>query len=182
MLSITIPQTELFDSRTNEFIYVKEQTITLEHSLVSISKWESKWHKPFFDKNYEKKKKSTDETVDYIRCMTLTQNVDPNVYLALTPKNVQDIDDYIKNPMTATWFNEKKERRSSNRQITSELLYYYMFSMNIPKECEKWHINRLITLIRVCGIESAPKKKMSPSEALHNSAAINRARRAKPHK
>lgn len=181
MLSISIPQTELFDSKHNEFIYIKAQTITLEHSLVSISKWESKWHKPFFSQGKDKKKRTKEESLDYIRCMTLTQNVDPNTYLALTSENFKEIEDYVNDPMTATWFNERDKRKSANRQLTSELIYCYMFLLNIPKECEKWHINRLITLIRVCGIESQPKKKMSSSEALHHTAAMNKARRARPH-
>lgn len=181
MLQITIPETELFNSQKSEFVYVKEQTISLEHSLVSISKWESKWHKPFFNRNAVQSKKTSEEVLDYIRCMTLTQNVDPNTYLALTANNMKQIEDYINDPMTGTTISEKEGRKASARQVTSELLYCYMFSMNIPKECEKWHINRLITLIRVCGIENSPKKKMSKGDALRHTAAMNKARRAGKH-
>lgn len=172
---IVIPATELWDAKNNIFVYTKEQTIVIEHSLVSISKWESKWHKPFLSKE----KKTNEETIDYVRCMTLTQNVDEEVYKCLTNKNLKEIRDYIDDSMTATWFNEEKQNRSSSKQITSELLYYYMISYNIPMECQKWHLNRLITLIKVCNEENKPKKKMSKKELYSRNAAINAARRKK---
>lgn len=172
---IVIPATELWDAKNNIFIYTKEQTIVIEHSLVSISKWESKWHKPFLSKE----KKTNEETIDYVRCMTLTQNVDEAVYKCLTNENLKEIRDYIDDSMTATWFNEEKQNRSSSKQITSELLYYYMISYNIPMECQKWHLNRLITLIKVCNEENKPKKKMSKKELYSRNAAINAARRKK---
>lgn len=173
---IIIPSVELWDAKNNIFVYSKEQTIVIEHSLVSLSKWESKWHIPFLTKE----KKSTEETIDYVRCMTLTQNVDLEVYNYLTNKNLEDIHKYIEDPMTATWFNEeKKNGSSSSKQITSELLYYWMISFNIPMECQKWHLNRLITLIKVCSEENKPKKKMSKKELYSRNAEINSARRNK---
>lgn len=173
MLIITVPEAELFDSSKNEFYKIKGQTIALEHSLVSISKWESKWHKPFL---YDKEKKTTEELIDYIRCMTLTQNVNPNLYNALSRENFDKITDYINDPMTATWFTETKGK--PNREIvTSEIIYYWMIALNIPFECQKWHINRLLTLIRVCNEKNAPSKKMSKREIINRNRALNAARR-----
>jgi hypothetical protein len=155
MLKITIPPTEQWDESTNEFIYTKAHNLSLEHSLVSISKWESKWNKPFLSKE----NKSYEETIDYIRCMTLTQNVDPKVYRFLTAKNVTEINRYIDAPMTATWFSDSKQSKRTSEQITSELIYYWMIALNIPFECQKWHLNRLLTLIRVCNVKNKPPKK-----------------------
>lgn len=175
MLTITIPATEEYDDAREEFISTEEQTLTLEHSLVSISKWESKWHKPFLSKD----EKTREETIDYIRCMTLTKNVDPNVYYALTSDNIKEINDYIEDPMTATWFSDKHKGPKSREIITSELIYYWMTALQIPFECQKWHINRLMTLIQICSIKSQPPKKMGKKEAMSQQRALNAARRAK---
>lgn len=146
---------EYYDEVKNEFVYTKEQTLQLEHSLVSLSKWESKWHKPFLSPD----DKSSEEVIDYVKCMTITQNVKPEVYNYLTKGNLEDINNYIDNPMTATTFNS--ERKSPSREIiTSEIIYYWMITLNIPFECQKWHLNRLLTLIKVCNIKSNPPKKM----------------------
>lgn len=178
MLKITIPKTEAFDEKTNEFIYTKEQTIALEHSLVSISKWESKWHKPYLSKT----PKTYEEALDYIRCMTLTQNVDPNVYYCIPKEEFARINEYIKDPMTATWFSEDEGGRGrQGRIITSELLYYWMTAYQIPFECQKWHLNRLLTLIRVCDEENKPRKKMNKNQILARNAKLNKARRAALH-
>lgn len=169
MLQIVIPSTELYDSRNNLFINTKEQAITLEHSLVSISKWESKWNKPFLSKD----KKTKEEIIYYVKCMTITQNVDDSVYSYLTNKNIEDINSYIEAPMTATKFSEKGNTKHSNEIITSELIYYWMVAYNIPLECQKWHLNRLMTLIRICSIKNAPSKKMSKAETLKHNAKLN---------
>lgn len=173
MLQLTIPAVELFDENSQEFVYRKEQTLQLEHSLVSLSKWESKWCKPFLSKDI----KSFEETVDYVRCMTITQNVDPSVYKYLTNENIEEINRYIDAPMTATWFSEEKNNKGNGEQITNELVYYWMISLNIPKECEKWHLNRLLTLIKVCDIKNQPPKKRSKRELMSRNAALNAARR-----
>ena len=173
MLTITVPAMELWDECNQEFIFTKGGDLQLEHSLVSLSKWESKWCKPFFSKQ----EKTREETIDYIRCMTLTRNVSPNIYRCLTAKNVQDINAYIEAPMTATWFTNDKNKSGSREQITSELIYYWMIALNIPFECQKWHINRLLTLIKVCSIENQPSKKMSRREIMSRNAALNAARR-----
>ena len=172
MLVIKIPAMELFNEKTQEFIQGKEQTLQLEHSLVSLSKWESKWCKPFFSKE----QKTIEETIDYIKCMTITQNVSPDVYSRLTNANITKINEYIGLPMTATTFSNIQ--KVNNREIvTSELIYYWMISLNIPMECQKWHLNRLLTLIRVCNIKNTPPKKMNKRELMNRNAALNAARR-----
>ena len=173
MLPITIPSVELYDENREEFISTKEQTLQLEHSLVSLSKWESKWHKPFLSKQ----EKSHEETIDYIRCMTLTQNVDPNVYNYLTNENIKQINDYIDDPMTATTFSDDKKGKPSREIVTAEVIYYWMIALNIPDKYEKWHLNKLLTLIKVCNLKNQPAKKMSKREIMSRNAAINAARR-----
>ncbi|WP_289307875.1 hypothetical protein [uncultured Phocaeicola sp.] len=174
MLQITIPsRDDLWDESKGEFVTSKEQKLVLEHSLVSLSKWESKWCKPFLSKQ----EKTTEETIDYIRCMTLTQNVDPEVYNFLTDDNIRDVNAYIEAPMTATWFSNSNTGKQNREQITAELVYYWMIALNIPFECQKWHLNRLLTLIRVCEVKNSPPKKMSRRELLNRNAALNAARR-----
>ena len=173
MLRIVIPESELFNEQTGEFISVKKQTLQLEHSLVSLSKWESKWHKPFLGKE----DKTFDETIDYIRCMTRSQNIDPNIYMFLTQENIKEINDYIGDPMTATTFSDDGNGRNNREIITSELIYYWMVALNIPFECQKWHLNRLLTLIRVCNIKNQPPKKRSQGQIMSRNAALNAARR-----
>lgn len=173
MLQITIPSTEMWDENKQEFVYTKAYTLQLEHSLVSLSKWERKWRKPFLDK----KKKTFEETVDYVRCMTVTQNVPPDIYRCLTDENIAQINSYIDDPMTATTFSDDKSKGGSRRIITAEIIYHQMIYFNIPFECQKWHLNSLMTLIRVCDIESRPPKKMSRREVMSRNAALNAARR-----
>lgn len=175
MLEITIPALESWDEVNEEFVVTKEQTLIIEHSLVSISKWESKWHKSFFST----KERSVEETIDYIRCMTINKNVDSNAYLFLTENNVQQINAYIEDPMTATTFYDSNQGKSGNETVTSELIYYWMVALNIPWTCEKWHINRLLTLIRICNIKNQPNKKMSRGEVMKRNKALNEARRKK---
>ena len=173
MLRLTIPPIELWDSVREEFVYTKAYTLQLEHSLVSISKWESKWCKPFIGKEG----KTREETIDYIKCMTLTQNVDPMVYNYLRDEQFKQVKDYIDAPMTATWFREEKKARPSREQVTSELIYYWMVAYNIPFECQKWHLNRLLTLVRICNAKNQTPKKTPKKEMLRERAALNAARR-----
>ena len=173
MLQITIPAREAWDEINEQFIRTKEQTLRMEHSLISISKWEAKWHKPFLSdqtRNYE-------ETLDYIKCMTITQNVDPNVYYCLTAENMSDINSYIDNAMTATTIYDDPSSPKGRETITSELIYYWMIALNIPFECQTWHLNRLLMLIRVCNIKNQPPKKRSKREIMSRNAALNAARR-----
>lgn len=173
MLQITIPSQELWDERKQEFVETKEQTLQLEHSLVSLRKWESKWCKRFLSKE----EKTAEETIDYIRCMTLTQNVNPEVYSFLTKENIEQINAYIEAPMTATYFSEDRNGKPSREHITAEVIYYWMIALNIPFECQKWHLNSLLTLIRVCNVKSQPPKKMSKRDIMSRNAALNAARR-----
>lgn len=169
---------EQFNEETSEFIPIvatKSQTLQLEHSLVSLSKWEAKWRKPFLTKE----KRTIEETVDYVRCMTLTQNVDPNVYKALTSELLAEVFAYIDAPMTATTFSKRGNRPPNHEIITSEIIYYWMVSYQIPFECQKWHLSRLLTLINVCSVKNAPQKKMSRQEIMSRNRALNAARRKK---
>ena len=174
MLKLTIPSIEMYDEVLDEFITTRPFSIQLIHSLVSISKWESKWKKAFLSKD----KKTVEETIDYIRCMTITQNVPPEVYDRLTNDNIKSINEYIEAPMTATIINNKGGK-TSREVITSEVIYYWMISLNIPFECQKWHLNRLLTLINVCNIKNQPAKKMSRREILNRNKALNEQRRKK---
>ena len=175
MLKIIIPSTEMWDEVNEKFVDSKEQVLQLEHSLVSLSKWESKWCKPFLSKE----NKTFEETIDYIRCMTINQNIQDEVYNCLTGENIREINEYISAPMTATRFSNDVMGKGSREQITSELIYYWMIALNIPFECQKWHINRLLTLIRVCNIKNHPSKKMSRREIMSRNTALNAARRKK---
>ena len=172
MLEIIIPGLELYNEETNEFTCYDDVKLELEHSLVSISKWESKWCKPFLDG----KDKTLDEIVDYVRCMTISDNIKSDVYDRLTEENLVVINEYIGRPMTATTFNN--EKKSTGREIiTSEIIYYWMVSFNIPFECQYWHLNRLLTLIKVCNVKNNPPKKMSQKEILARNKALNDARK-----
>ena len=175
MLKIIVPESELYDPLTATFSYTKPVTLTPEHSLVSISKWESKWKKPFISQEH-----SVEEFNDYVRCMTLTQNVDPSVYIRLTTDNRKEIQKYIEDPMTAAVIRSDENGRRSTKFVTSDLIYYWMVEAGIPFDpCQKWHLNRLLTLIRIIGIERRTDNKKSKADSARQHAAINRARRAK---
>ena len=182
MLKIVIPEREQWDEEKEVFIHTDKQVLQLEHSLVSISKWEAKWRKPFLKNNDEKL--SPEEFKDYVKCMTLTQNVKPEVYDSLTSDNTREISEYINSPMTATWFSEREKKSRINKQvITSELVYFWMISFQIPFECQKWHFNRLMTLIKICNEsrEDPEKNKMSKRELMSRNRSLNEARKAKYH-
>lgn len=175
MLDLVIPAQELYDEERNEFITLsKDQHLRLEHSLVSLSKWESKWCKPFLTKD----PKTIPETIDYIKCMTITQNVDPVVYLCLNNKCIDLVNDYIEAPMTATTFSQQ-QNNGPKEIVTAEIIYYWMIALNIPFECQKWHLNRLLTLINVCNIKNSPEKKMPTREIYERNRALNEARKKK---
>ena len=173
MLLVTIPSIEQWNEETCEFTTSKPCTLQIEHSLVSLSKWESKWCKPFLVKNAER---TVEENIDYIRCMTITQNVDPTVYQYITSENLKQVNAYIDAPMTATTF--PRERPGTNQETpTAEVIYYWMVALEIPFECQRWHLNRLMTLIKVCNLKSQPPKKMGRNELLSRNAALNEARK-----
>lgn len=178
-LKITIPEMELYNDLTGEFYSISETTLTLKHSLLSVSKWEAKWKKPFLNSSTDEM--TSEELADYIRCMTVTQNVNENVYKYIPEYVKQQVAAYIQDTMTATWFSEKdKSAPKGDREIvTSELIYYWMTQFNIPFECEKWHLNRLLTLIRICSIKNQPSKKMKGTELAKYNNQLNKARRMK---
>lgn len=175
MLKIVIPATEFYDMKRGEFIQIKEQALQLEHSLVSISKWEAIWKKPFLSNT----DKTMEETISYIECMTTTQNVDPNVYLAINRDILKNVSEYIDDPMTATTFSNDNRMHHNREIITSELIYYWMIYHGIPFECRKWHLNRLLTLINICSLKEQPAQKMPMSELMARNKSLNAARRKK---
>ena len=172
MLEIDVPAGEFYDEGSNLFFETKAVHLRLEHSLVSISKWEAKWKKPFLSKT----RHGNEELRDYVRCMTLNQNVDPMTYRALTPENLEQIAEYISADMTATTVSDPSQR-TSREVVTSEIIYYWMVAYSIPWEAQKWHLSRLLMLIRVCSIKNGPQKKMSQREVLRRNSKLNAARR-----
>ena len=179
MLKVTVPGVEYFNNKTNEIVRTNDTELQLEHSLLSISKWEAKWHKPFISND----PKTADELIDYIRCMTVNNVTDQRVYTSLRTEDINKIKDYIDNPMTATWFSDDKSKGTNREIVTSELVYYWMIALQIPFECQKWHINRLLTLIRICNIKNDPdkNKKMSKADIMRRNAELNAKRRAALH-
>lgn len=176
MLTLIVPAVEGWDPRKEEFVESKpEVKLQLEHSLVSLAKWESKWHKPFLGKG----EKTDEEVLDYIKCMTITQNVNPEVYERLTNENVKEINAYINDPMTATTVAEDKNGKVNREVVTSEIIYHWMMELSIWPECQKWHLNRLLMLVKVRNAKLAPPKKKSVGERLMSNAALNAARRKK---
>lgn len=171
MLTITFPEVELFDSETQTFIETEALTIELEHSLVSLSKWESITNKAFLGKE----EKTPQDMLEYIKCMTITPGVPPETYSRLTSEHYEAINSYMNAKMTATWFQEDKSP-PSRETITAELIYYWMIELNIPFECETWHLNRLFTLIRVVNVKRQPAKKMNRSEMARQRSALNQQR------
>lgn len=160
---------ECWDEKTEEFLYSKSMTLTLEHSLYTISKWEEKWLKPFFDE----KPKTNEEALDYIRIMSVGQT-DPDVYKCLNESHIKAINDYISSPATATTISQKQKTQPTRKEkLTSELIYYAMIAYEIPVEFEHWHINRLMTLIKVCDIKNNPQKKMKGRELAKYNHGLN---------
>lgn len=180
MLKIVVPAWEDWDPVNNKFITGRETPMMLEHSLVSISKWEAKYHKPYLSED----PKTDEEMLDYIKFMTVTNpnhQIKDETYRHLSMENIEAIRDYISDPMTATTFSSREQKKGKKEIITSELVYYWMIALGIPFECQRWHFNRLMTLIHVAGIKNQPAKKMSRKEIIAQNRSLNAARRAKHH-
>ena len=178
MLKLTIPPRELWDEKNEQFIHIKGATLTLEHSLVSISKWEARWKKPFLGSAA----KTKEESLDYVRCMTLTQNVDPDIYRNLDNRSMDLVNRYISENQTATWFSDKTGKKNSKKKtITSEVIYGWMVSLNIPFECQKWHLSRLLTLIHVCDVNNSSSNKLDKKQSALQRNALNAKRRKAHH-
>lgn len=186
MLTITVPGAEFYKEDTNEFLYTSDTVLKMEHSLVSISKWESKWKKPFLSMGQPGNEDFTQEMLmDYFQFMTITQNVPKKVYYGITHELFNQVIDYMRTEQTATWFSNKPGQggRVDRRPMTSERIYHLMIHYNIPFECEKWHLSRLLTLIRICQIEEQKPEKQNPRDAAlarHSAMAARRAK--KPHR
>ena len=173
MLTITVVFEEGFDEKTQKFVVVKGVDLELEHSLVSLSKWESRYEKPFLSSA----SKTEEEMKFYIECMFQSGKFPGGVFSKFSQRNMDDISEYIGAKMTATWFGSTPTK--PNREvITAELVYYWMIALNIPFECQHWHFNRLMTLIKVCNEKNAPPKKMSKREAMERQRELNAQRRA----
>lgn len=179
-MTLDIPERNGFDPDTNEFVSIKATTLQLEHSLISLKKWEQKWHIPFLDK---KNNKTTEQWIDYIKCMTITQNVDENIYKYMNMEEINKVIKYIEDPMSATWFNNQEIKGAANNKnevVTAEIIYYWMIALQVPVQFEKWHLNQLLTLIRVINIKNNPKK-MGNKEWAMQRHALNAKRKAALH-
>lgn len=178
MLELYVPEDEIYLEETNEFVKFNGGKLFLEHSLISLRKWEAKHHKPYLTTE-----KNPEEILSYIECMTINREVDPMIYLFLTAEMLEQVANYIGDPMTATWFNTSQvgAAKTSNEVITAEIIYYWMIALNIPTEYEKWHLNQLLTLIKVVSIKNGGEKKLSPQEAALQRKRLNEERRKKYH-
>lgn len=193
MLKLKIMGRQYWDPVKAEFFRTPDTELRLEHSLFSLAKWENNWHVPFLS-NAEKMTK--EQLIDYLRCMTVGKDEPTEVYNRLTREQYQAIQEYMEDPATATWFRgeakpsewknggrakPRPRARKGGTETTAEVIYAQMFTLGIPKECEMWHLNRLLTLIRVCQESTAPPKKMSRSDRMAQQRMLNEQRRAKLH-
>ena len=176
MLEITTPESEVFYPSKGLFVTIPSCVLTLEHSLISLAKWESKWRIPYLNNS----KLTREQDLDYIKCMVIGTVKDERVFEALTAENFSKIRDYMEQPMTAATFtNRGNSPKNPKKIITAEVIYCRMFANNIPMECQKWHLNRLLALLRACEITNGPPEKMSKRQTAMRNAELNAARRAK---
>jgi hypothetical protein len=175
MLTIIIEGTEFYDEETESFETLGDLVLELEHSLATVSKWESKYKKPFLGKN----EKTSEEILGYVECMIQTALPGLDVLVNMSKQNYMAINEYIESSESATTFGTMPAQKGNGEVITSELIYYWLVAFNIPFECEHWHLNRLFSLIRICNIKNSDPKKMSRSEIANRNSEINRERKAK---
>lgn len=177
MLELVIQGDEGFNEATGEFEYTKNVSLQMEHSLISIAKWEAKHHKAYLSR---KRDKTYEEMIDYFRCMTINKNVDPSVYYRISKEQMVEIEHYINDPMTATYMPQDDDSPGGvSDTITAELIYYWMISYNIPPDYRRWHINQLMALINVCSRKNSPPKKRSTEAIQRRNARLNAERRAR---
>jgi len=174
MLQITITGTEYYDESTETFVTVDDVMLEFEHSLVSLSKWESKFEKPFLGPD----EKTSEEVLWYIQCMLQTEDYPDDIFQRLSAQNIKQINDYIDSKQSATTIREQK-RHGPIETITAELIYYWMIAFNIPFECQHWHLNKLFALIRICSAKNGKPQKVSRNELAERNQALNEQRRAK---
>lgn len=175
MLKITIPEKELFDERSSRFVKMEGGTFEIEHSLSALSKWEAAHGVPFLSSS----KKTVEDSLDYIRCMTITPDVSPDLYYRIDNTIMQQINDYIESKQTATTIRRIGNKGPNREIITAEVIYYWMIATGIPSEYDQWHLNKLLTLIEVCNAKANPGKKMSKKDIYAQNRALNESRRAK---
>lgn len=176
MLTIKVPLKEGFDDELDEFVILESYTFSLEHSLVSLSKWEAKFEKPFLSPN----PKTAEETLWYIRCMAFDEEISDHILNKLSEQNIREINEYINGKQSATWFKEAVDLPAKSPEIiTAEIIYYWMLTLNVEKACEDWHLNKLITLIRVCNEKNAPPKKTNSADLARNRRLLNEERLAR---
>lgn len=179
MLRIVIPEKEGFDDEKSKFVKIPEVVVDLEHSLLSLSKWESKYQKPFLAGPPQAPSRTNEEAFGYLKAMVITPGLDPDVLHRCTQENVDEIQSYIDSSQSATTFGHLPERRGPGEIITSELIYYWLIAYQIPFECETWHLNRLFSLIRICNIKNSKQPKMGRRELAERNARLNAERKAK---
>jgi hypothetical protein len=173
VLELVIKGEEFYDNETEKFFTIGDDTVLLEHSLASVSKWESHFEKPFLSSE----EKTPEEWFWYVEAMTLTPIFSRGVFLRMSKENIQEINTYINARRTGTWFNEGANQRRATETITAELVYYWMITLNIPFECQYWHFNKLLTLIKVCNLKNAPEKKMTAAEVAQRNRTLNQQRK-----
>lgn len=176
---------ELFDEETNTFLHPVGKKLHLEHSLLSISKWEAEWEIPFLNTD-----KTSEQSLSYIKCCVLDDDFDELLLNTLSDKNILDFNAYLSKGMTAkkiidlrsSLSQKRKSRRpASQKALTSEDIYYSMIQFHVWKECEEWPLQRLLSLLQLCSLKSNSTGEMSKSDQAKFYREENARRKAKYH-